>query len=206
MDIPTVSARLRTAGLELFSGRDLSLLFPGTGRGLLNLQLHQWARRGWVRRLKRGLYELAFPEPSRIPDLVVANRLCSPSYVSLDTGLSHYGVIPEFAPQVTSVTPGTTRRFANQYGVFTYFSVMPAAFRGYGLATAGGRKVLMADPEKAVVDRLYAALRRGEKTGPLVERWDRRRIRNMDGRKLRAYARLFGGYSRRLAAEIRALA
>jgi predicted transcriptional regulator of viral defense system len=206
MDINAASRSLRAAGLELFSTRDLAVVVPGRDRGLANLQLHQWARRGWIRRLKRGLFELAWPEPASIPDLFVANRLYEPSYVSLDTAMLQHGLIPDVAAHVTSVTSGTTKRFLNHHGIFTYFSVMPRAFRGYAVITVERRQVRMADPEKAVVDRLYAALRRGERLDSLTERWNRGRIRKLDRTRMYRYAGLFGAAARKLKERIDAVA
>jgi len=205
MDINAVSRVLHASGLDLFSTRDLAVMFPAGERDLANLQAHQWVRKGWIRRLKRGLFELALPEPAVISDLFVANRLYEPSYVSLDTAMSHHGLVPEVAMQVTSVTSGTTKRFVNQHGVFTYFSVSPEAFGGYGVITVEGRQVLMAEPEKALVDRLYAGMRRGEPFKPLVERWNRNKIRRLNRGMMNRYAGLFGASQTRLKERIDAL-
>lgn len=196
---------MRSSGLELFTTRDLAMLVPTGDRGLANLQLHQWARRGWVRRLKRGVFELAWPDPVILPDLFVANRLYEPSYVSLETAMFQHGLIPDVAAQVTSVTSGTTKRFVNYHGTFTYFSVTPEAFRGYGLVTVQGREVRLADPEKAVVDRIYFATRKGEHFVSLVERWNRSKIRKLDRVKLYRYAGLFAGTAAKLRERLRAI-
>ncbi|MEK7475997.1 MAG: hypothetical protein AAB152_10250 [Candidatus Coatesbacteria bacterium] len=205
MDISSAASVLHAGGLEVFSTRDLAAMFPPRGRGVANLQMHQWARRGWIRRLKRGLFELAWPEPVVIPDLFVANRLYEPSYVSLDTAMFQHGLVPDVAVQVTSVTSGWTRRFVNPHGTFTYFAVKPAAFRGYGLVEVEHRQVRMADPEKAIVDRLYAALRRGEPLDPLTERWNRRRIRRLDRGRMARYAGLFGQSAAKIKERVRVL-
>ncbi len=204
MNINRVSALLRRHGLALFTPGDLAIFLPQEDRRLVLLELHQWSRKGWVARLKRGLYELAYPEPAVLPDFHVANRLYQPSYVSLDAALSHYQLIPETAAQVTSVTPKPTRRFSNRHGLFLYFSVRPQAFTGYGLAAMQGAKILIAEPEKAVADRLYAALRRGEGLEP-AERWDREGLRRLDRRKLKAYAALYGPAGAKLEERIHAL-
>ena len=205
MDIQSVSRVLHASGLDLFSTRDLAVMFSPGDRALANLQVHQWARKGWIRRLKRGLFELALPEAAGISDLHIANRLYEPSYVSLDTAMSHHGLIPDVAMQVTSVTSGTTKRFVNLHGVFTYFSVTPGAFRGYCVIKVEGRQVLMAEPEKAVIDRLYAGMRRGEPFKPLVERWDRGRLKALSLKKMAEYAGLFGVNGLKLKERINAL-
>lgn len=205
MDFKAFSALLRGQRLPLFTARDAEILLPRKDARLLRLQLHQWARKGWVIRLKRGLYEPAYPEPSALSDLYVANRLYEPSYVSLETALSHYQILPETAAQVTSVTPKPTRRLRNLHGLFTYFTVRPRAFAGYALIRLQGQTVRIAEPEKAVVDRLYAGLRRGEPLRPQEERWDRTRMRRLDRKKLAAYAALFGASRRKLEERIHAL-
>lgn len=205
MNINRFSALLRAQRLSVFDSRDLAVLLPSVERGLLALQLHQWAKKGWVRRLKRGLYETAYPESAPLPDFFIANRLYDPSYVSLETALSHYQLIPETAAQVTSVSTKPTRRFRNSHGLFTYFTVRPAAFAGIRLVAVSGAVVRIAEPEKAVVDRLYAGLRRGERLDPAQERWDRGALRRLDQEKLRAYAGLFGSAAARLEERLDAL-
>ena len=205
MRILEVSRLLRRNGLAVFTSRELSLLLPREDRRVSALQLHQWNRKGWVVRLRRGVYELAFPEPGIVPDLHLANRIYEPSYVSLETALSRYQIIPETAAQVTSVTPMPTRRFLTPRGLFTYMTIRPGAFAGYRLDTEQGVPVRIAEPEKAVVDRLYAGMRRGEPLRPLEDRWDRGKLRRLDRRKLAAYARLFGAGAPRLMGRLNAL-
>jgi predicted transcriptional regulator of viral defense system len=157
-------------------------------------------------RLRRGLYELSYPEPAVLPDLWVANRLYEPSYVSLETALSLHQLVPETAAQVTSVTTKATRRFTTPHGLFTYSTVRPAAFGGYGLRRLQGREVRIAGPEKALVDRLYFGLRRGESLESLrEERWDLPRLRGLKRAELAACARRYGFYKTRLEARCDAL-
>lgn len=206
MDILGFSRVLRTQSLPVFSAGDMEVLFPKANRRLLALQLHQWTRKGWLLRLKRGIYELAFPEPAAVPDMHLANLLYQPSYISLETAMSHWQIIPEFAAQVTSVATKPTRRLRNRHGLFTYSTVRPRAFAGYRVIAVQGFPVRMADPEKALVDWLYARLRRGEKPDLVQERLDRRKLRGLNRRKLREYAGLFGVAGEKLRRWINALA
>lgn len=205
MDILSLSRTLRAGGLGIFTTADLAALLPGEDRRLLALQLHHWNRKGWVIRLRRGVYELAWPDRPVISDPCVANRLYGPSYVSLETALSRYQIVPEVAAQVTSVTALPTRRFLTPRGLFTYFSVRPGAYAGYRVMAEPGGMVLFAEPEKAVVDRLYAALRRGEPLGGVTDRWDRAALRRLNRRKMAAHARLFGRRAPWLERRCRAL-
>ena len=191
MDIRSFSTFLRQRKLALFSVGDIEILMPSATRTGLSLRLHQWRNKGWISRIKRGLYRLDYPEPPVIADLYLANRIYEPSYVSLETALSHYQILPEFSAQVTSVTSKPTRRFTGAHGLFTYLTIRSSAYAGYRVIRLQGWPVRMAEPEKAVVDRLYVALRKGENLVEVEDRWDRAQIRKMNSKKLMGYAALF---------------
>jgi len=61
-------------------------------------------------------------------------------------------MIPERVVAWTSVTSRAPRIFENAFGVFRYQHVKPAAFFGYRPVEISGRKVLLAEPEKALLD------------------------------------------------------
>src|SRR6185369_8767235 len=68
-------------------------------------QLSRWTKAGRLFQLRRGLYALAPPFQKIKPHpFVIANRLMPGSYVSNQSALAHYGLIPEYVPVVTSVT------------------------------------------------------------------------------------------------------
>ena len=88
--------------------------------------------------------------------LFVANRLYLPSYVSLHTALAFYELIPESVVQISNVTTLKTANFKNQFGTFTYKTIKPECFFGYDiLPFSKERSILMAKPEKALLDLLY---------------------------------------------------
>jgi predicted transcriptional regulator of viral defense system len=116
----------------------------------------RWLKRGYLVRLRRGVY--AFPEYMRKPDMAVyfAGRIYAPSYVSLHTALSSYGLIPESVAQITSVTSLQTAVFKNQFGEYSYKSIRDDLMFGYEpRPLADGRTVPYATREKALLDLLY---------------------------------------------------
>lgn len=118
--------------------------------------LTRWLKRGYLIRLRQGLY--AFPEYRDKSDmaLYLAGRMYNPSYISLHTALSSYGLIPEGVVQITSVTSLKTARFSNPFGDYAFHSVRDDLMFGYeprGLA--GGRTAAFATREKALLDLLY---------------------------------------------------
>jgi len=115
----------------VFSFEDLQVFYPNETKDNLKKLIYRWKDKGWISSLKRGLYELTYPKELTIPDLYIANKLYYPSYVSLETALSHYSIIPEISMAVTSITTKPTRRFKNKHGLFIYRTINPQMFSGY---------------------------------------------------------------------------
>lgn len=129
--------------------------FVGNSRTLKN-QLVTWQRQGKVILLKRGFYTLNEQERlAPLPHFLVSNLLCAPSYVSFEAALSDWGLIPERVVQVTAVTPRRTAVFKNRLGVFRYRFIKRERFFGYDQVEREGLPVLMAFPEKALLDQIY---------------------------------------------------
>jgi predicted transcriptional regulator of viral defense system len=81
--------------------------------------LGRWVRQGYLVRLRQGYY--ALPEFRKSTEFVLwlANIIYKPSYISLHTALSFYGIIPVAVPQITSVTTLKTIGFSNDFGEYS---------------------------------------------------------------------------------------
>ena len=118
--------------------------------------LVRWKKNGLLLGLRKGLY--VFPECRARNGATdyLASRIYRPSYVSLHTALSFYGLIPEAIVQTTSVTSLKTASFQTPFGIFSYKSVREDLMFGYELREIGeGLHAPFATPEKALVDLLY---------------------------------------------------
>ncbi|MDD5216967.1 MAG: hypothetical protein PHN49_05075 [Candidatus Omnitrophica bacterium] len=133
-------------------------------------------------KLRNGLYALRSEMPT---ELEIANRLYGPSYISLEYALSYYRFIPETVYTVTSVTTKITREFTVQNKHYEYARVKKKGYTGYRLIKEGSSKVLMALPEKALVDYCYFVDLR------LKAQNDRLRIKKVNAKEAIRYARLF---------------
>ncbi len=192
MDYLKFLAALKSNGLQLFSLRDVENIFPESNKKTIKNNLINWLNKGHIRRLKRNLYEYTEPGTGPgLPDLYIANNLYSPSYISLETALSFYNIIPEITAQVTSITTKPTREFRNSYGVFVYHSCKKRAFTGYQIIMYERYKITMADRGKALVDFLYFRLRRGISLDFGEERFDKKILKKLDWNKAIGYAKLF---------------
>ncbi len=120
-------------------------------------QLSRWKRTGHVLQLRRGLYSLAAPYQKLVPHpFLVANRLGPGSYISLQSALAHFGLIPEYVPVVTSVGSGRPRRWETPLGTFILRHIKPDLLFGYERVQVGpSQQAFIAMPEKALLDLLY---------------------------------------------------
>lgn len=120
---------------------------PGQKLGLLE-------RDGDIIRLKRGLYVCSESVTGKTISLeLIANRLLTPSYVSMSTALRYYGLIPEAVYMCQSMTTKESRQYENPIGQFTYTRIKTEAFNiGIRNIEENGYSFLIATPEKALCD------------------------------------------------------
>lgn len=171
----------------VFHLQDVLALFPDVSEKTIKNNLGNWVRKGYIGRLRKDVYEISDALVGGLSDYYVANRLYEPSYVSLEAALSFYGVIPEEAAFVTSVTTKPTRTFRGAHGSFIYRTCKKEAYTGYRLMKVGGQKAFVADKEKALVDHVYYKLMDGAKDFG----GDRIDLLGLDGKKAAGYAKLF---------------
>jgi len=144
----------------VFSSGLISSLVEDTNT--LKVQLANWKKKGLITQPRKGLYVLGKEFRKIEPSLFyLANQMYIPSYVSLESALRFYGLIPEFVAQITSVTARNTSKFQNEFGDFSYQHLKPECFSGFtALKDENNLNILIASPEKAVVDFLYFNLSR----------------------------------------------
>src|SRR3989344_5083863 len=98
------AAKIKGKKIPMFSSLDVRRLF-GVSKIAADFLLYRYHKKKYITRIKRGLY--TFPDVS-VSELFIACKLCEPSYISLETALSYWGVIPETVYEITSITPKTT--------------------------------------------------------------------------------------------------
>lgn len=105
-------------------------------------------------RLKRGLYVVS-PKVSRVglSTELIANHIYAPSYVSMQTALRYYGLIPETVYVTQSMTVKHSRNFDTPLGRFEYQMISRETFPvGITYIKKENYAFLMATPEKALCD------------------------------------------------------
>lgn len=184
LSVLSVRKELLARRVSLFTPQEFQRIF-GSSHPQTKYFLETYAKQGMFVRLKPGLYAFEGRMPSGEE---IANALYQPSYLSFEYALARNGIIPEIVYSLTSATTKPTRTFAAADLGFEYFKIKKQAFTGYELVQDGrdrARRVLVAEPEKAVADYLYfVSLGRRELN-------DRMIIKGLDRKKITRYAKLF---------------
>lgn len=116
-------------------------------------------KNGELLRIKKGLFVVS-PEIHRmtISKELIANHLYGPSYLSLESALSFYKLIPERVHTVRSMTSKRSKSYTTPLGIFDYVSAPKEYFQvGIRQEIVNERfAFLIASPEKAICDLIVA--------------------------------------------------
>lgn len=126
----------------------------------VRLQLSRWKKSKRVFQLRRGLYAIAPPYQRVTPHpFMVANLIQRASYVSLQSALAFYGLIPETVQTTLSVTTRRPEHRNTSLGTFEFRHIQRDFLRGYRMTelqvSRQGQRALVATPEKALLDLVY---------------------------------------------------
>jgi hypothetical protein len=120
----------------------------------LRMKLSREVKKGEYIRLKRNLYLL----DRDIPNIALAQSIYGPSYISFDYALSYYGMIPEYAYNVSCATfrKHKDKVFKTDICSFYYSDVPPQVFSEEVICMDyKGYAFYLATMEKALCDKLY---------------------------------------------------
>ena len=122
-----------------------------------NDKISELIKAGELISVKKGLYitgpEIDLPRPE---SFLIANHLRGPSYVSVESALSYWGLIPERAYEISSVTVKTSKKYTTPAGRYTYMQ-LPLPYYTFGIQSvelAPQQFALIASPEKAICDKI----------------------------------------------------
>jgi len=151
--------------LPIFNKKTAAILIGKTGNNL-DKKIERLLKEGYFVNLKKGWYvsKPFLDKQSSLKSFTeyLANKLRTPSYLSLEYVLSKYNLIPEEINIWTSVTTKSTRSYENDLGVFSYKSIKDKLFIGYKETEVEGNQIYIANKTKALFDFLYLKRNLGE--------------------------------------------
>jgi predicted transcriptional regulator of viral defense system len=135
----------------IFSIHEIEKSFPNFDKK----NLVRWQKNGYITKIRNGFYYFTDTELNENFLYLVANEIYSPSYISFESALSYYNIIPEGVFSVISATTLKTNSFSTQLCEFSYMSIKPTLFFGYKLIEYQGHRYKIASLEKTILDYVY---------------------------------------------------
>ena len=134
--------------ITFFEVADADKIFGIKKRKTLYELLQRLEKSGVINRIIKGKYHFSFKE---FNDFELANFLINPSYISLESALSFYGILSQFPYRIISVTPLKSKKINYQEKEYEFLHLDSKYFFGF----IKKDRFLIATPEKALLDELY---------------------------------------------------
>ena len=159
-------------------------------------RLSEWQDKGYIKMIRRGYYIFSDLELNESVLFLIANKIYSPSYISLEMAFSYYNLIPEAVYGITSVTSLKTNNFKTDLGEFMYSHIKSELMFGYNLVKYGIYNFKIAEIEKALLDYLYLNTQIKTKDDFASMRFNNEAFKdNSDKKKLLSYLKIFNNKS-----------
>ncbi|MGM0367102.1 MAG: type IV toxin-antitoxin system AbiEi family antitoxin domain-containing protein [Actinomycetota bacterium] len=147
-----IELKNRLKDMTVFSVRDIE---KSADKVFHRRRLNEWQEKDYIKKLVKGYYIFSDMKVDDYALYEIANRIYSPSYISLETALSYHGLIPESVYLITSVSTRKTNSFKTPLAIFGYRKIKSSLFFGYIIEEDNNRVFKMASPEKAILDLFY---------------------------------------------------
>lgn len=141
----------------IFTDDDLKVIFSHTPEERLHNSLSYHLKQGHLKKYKRGVYSLVESRNKKgVSKFLLAHFLYNPSFISFESALSHYGLIPEAVYETTSACFQEKKKmFKTSVGLFS-FSHSPIAPFFLDVVKDEKESFLIARPLRALFDTIYS--------------------------------------------------
>lgn len=144
--------KLEQSGVKFVDYAYLTLLTGVTNPNTLYKIVTRLINKDILKTLVDGKYQVVSSTPT---DFEIANYIYNPSYISLESALSYYGILSQFSYTITSITTKKPNLYEISEKEFKYSKVKSDFFNGYKMVDG----FLIATPEKALFDSIYFSLK-----------------------------------------------
>ncbi len=134
---------------ELFSENDVVRIID-KNKSYAKLLLHRLYKNNLVKRIERGKYTI------HDDAMIFASSLVKPSYISLISAFRYYGFTQKQPVNIYILSPVSKKSI--NFGVTKIIFLRTKHLYGYGKERYGDFDILIAEPEKAIIDALLFKL------------------------------------------------
>lgn len=146
LNLYEIKEMAKKTGRALYSSQQLANLI-NKPKKLANVYAMRLVRKELAKRLIRG--KISFTED----EFIIASQLIEPSYISLFSALLFHQLIKQVPKNIQCVTTTNSREYKS-LGI-KYYKIPPRLFYGYKKYKKDFSYIIIADPEKAVIDAVY---------------------------------------------------
>lgn len=171
----------------IFSLKDIEIFFPSFDRKALVY----WQKKGYITKIRNGFYCFSKKQYDENFLYYTANKIYSPSYISFESALSYYGIIPEGVFVQLSASTIKTNSFDTPFGKFSYKKIKSSLFFGYKIINLGNLSFKIAELEKSILDILYLNDSLNSIDSFDALRWNKEEVKKMNFNTFENYQTLF---------------
>lgn len=143
--------KIYTSPLKFFTTKDLKDLLEVKNRRTFEETVKKLESEKVLTKIERGKYIKTNSEYSKFE---LSQFIYGPSYISLETALSYYGLIEQLPFEITAVSTKKSIEKEFEGQTYSYKKINKELFIGYRRE----EDFLIAFPEKAIFDQLYLSL------------------------------------------------
>lgn len=143
---------LKKQNISLFTISDFARLFNLKNDNTLYKKIQRLEKKKIIKKIINGKYLFCI---SHANEFEIAHFIMNPSYISLESALSFYGIMAGFSYSITSITVRASKTIIIEEKEFSYSHINQSLFWGY---EKNGQS-LIANREKALLDYCYFSLK-----------------------------------------------
>lgn len=135
----------------VFSIQEIYIIEPNFDKR----RISEWKKKWYIKSVSKWRY--TFSEKTLWDEdyFIIANIINQPSYISCESALYYYNLIPEWVFMTTSITSKKTIDYQTDIGKFRYNKISARLLFGFKLVNWINWKFKIAYKEKAILDFLY---------------------------------------------------
>lgn len=162
-NLSNITKKILESGFILFDGKTLKDISEIRNKVSFSVVINRLLANKILFRLERNKYLI---KDRAVNPFNLANLLYNPSYISFETALNFYGILSQFPHELSSATVKKTINKKIMGQQYSYAHLKKELF--FGFSKLNG--VLIADPEKALLDQIYLSQKGWKKIN--IEEYD----------------------------------
>jgi predicted transcriptional regulator of viral defense system len=153
------------------------------------------SKKGWLLRLKKGLYviitDISSLGFSDVSEYIIAQALNKESYISFENALQYHSMFDQMLTTVSSVTHTRARTYTVEKDkTYRFFHIRNELYFGFSEERVSGQIVRIAEREKALLDMLYFQSTSSLTASVVLEKLQEHR-HDIDFHRLKQYAQRY---------------